>query len=138
MREISIHDARTRLVRLWFIGCIPLGIIMVVRSSLDHYGSDPKLAWEWFLPTILPTFMLIWTVFFSGSRPDKLVDSFVFSLSWWASMIYILAVFFSLVADPLTTKLPIEFMRMSSLWLAPCQGVVALSIGIFFVKNWES
>lgn len=134
-RKMSIYRARSRLVWLWFLGSLFPVSLLVVRSVIGHYEPDTRGVWEWFLPTLLPTFMLIWSVFFSGSRPDTEADKGAFWLSWWASALYIVLVLASIVADAFNSKTPIEMVRVSNLWLGPAQGVVAMAIGMFFIRN---
>jgi hypothetical protein len=49
----------------------------------------------------------------------------------------------TLLLEPIARRLgvvnsPIAFLRLSSLWLAPLQGLVGLVLGAFFIKRTQS
>ena len=137
--QMSITQCKKRLSTLWLFASGILFIIILLQSFFGHFSDKVKEAWSWFLPTVIPTLSLLIGVLVAdalGERPpDKSIDSFIFRLSFSLSLFYFSVVFLTIVVQPIVTAAPIEFLKQSNLWLAPIQGLVAASLGAFFVKS---
>jgi len=87
----------------------------------------------------MPTLLLIsgvWVAEVSGkavsiSTPDR----FLFSLTMWMSIAYLLLVGLIVVIQPFTVVSALDLMKTSHLFLGPFQGLVAGLMGAFFVSN---
>ena len=91
------------------------------------------------MPTVIPTLSLMVAVLITdtlGKRPiEKMIDGFIFNLSLVLSIVYFIVVLLTLLMQPFTVKPAIELLKQSNLWLAPFQGLVTASLGVFFVKT---
>ena len=136
---IPTIKAQKNLLALWAIGALCLFILIIIRSAGGIYGSKVDEAWAWFLPAIMPTFLLMVTVaiidFTQQTATAKQSDKFLFRLAFGISLFYLLLVTFTLLNPIATNDSPIIVMKQSSLWLGPMQGLVSAILGAFFIKS---
>jgi hypothetical protein len=141
-RMISISVCRKRLAILWFAGGLALFLLVVFQSILGKYGAKVEEAWAWFLPTIMPTLMLIVGVLVLHATArgdnDKQVECFIFWLAFLLSAIYLVLVGLVPLIQPFTSSSTLELMKRSGLWLGPFQGLVAAVLAVFFVRAEQS
>lgn len=136
---LTVEQCKKRLATLWFIvsGC--LFLLFVGQTLGDHYHNYTEEAWGWFLPAIMPTLSLIIGVLVIEARHreknTKKADTFLYRLSFWLSSVYLLSLTLTILLQPVMTLSPIKLMNRSSFWLGPVQGLVAASLGAFFVKK---
>ncbi len=138
--RIPTRVARRRLALLWFAGAAVVFLLVVGQSIGGKYGSAVADAWSWFLPTVLPSLSIMVSVLVLDVRRssrDRNVDRFVFRLTSWLSVSYLVLVLSTLLLQPIAGVEPIELMRRSNLWLGPLQGIVTAALGAFFVKGEE-
>jgi len=87
---------KKRLATLWFIGSGAIFFVVLFQAIFGKYGDQVTGAWEWFLPTIMPTLSLILSVFiidtFGKGIQTKTVDRFLFRLTFALSGVYLLVV----------------------------------------------
>ena len=72
------------------------------------------------------------------SGKKKSADRFVFRLSFALSLTYLVVAALTVLMQPFAAVPPLELMKQSNLWLGPFQGLVAASLGAFFVKTEEA
>ncbi len=127
--QISMKECRRRLATLWFAVGLTLFVVLVLQSVLDRFGDRVEDAWSWFLPSVMPTLLLIVGVLVldvaSGGYVDRNVDPFFFWLTFSLSALYLLLVAATLLLQPFTGVPVLDLMKQSSLWLGPLQGLVA-------------
>ena len=131
-----LSACKRRLAVLWFAAGGGLVLILVVQSVLGKYGDSVEEAWAWFLPTVMPTLLLIVGVLvvdFRTTVRDKKVTPFMYRLALGVSAFYLLLVALVPLLDPFTAMRPLEMMKVSNLWLGPVQGVAAAALGAFFI-----
>ena len=137
--KLSMAKCQKKLVLLWFIGAAILFIILIAQSYGKFYGAKVDEAWSWFLPAIMPTLSLTLGViiydYMGQTTMSKSVDSLLFRLTFTLSFFYIIAIALTLVISPFLNYTVFELMKTSNYWLAPLQGLVSVSIGIFFIKK---
>lgn len=143
-KAIEFQLAKKKLAKLWLCFGGFLFILVFIQSLGGRF--DPRLqeAWQWFLPTIMPTFMLIITVFMADgyANPNEVqqqVDRFIFRLAFCVSVVYLLLVLLTLIRasyhPPEELELMFETLRSSNLWLGPAQGITSALLGYFFVNK---
>ena len=136
---VKMKKAKKALAVVWFGGGLLILLIVIIQSIFGRYGGNTDQAWAWFLPTIMPTLSLIGGVLvvdlLGRGRKVTYVDSFLFRLTLALSGVYLLIVSLTIFLAPFAPATPLELMRMSNLWLGPMQGLVALSLGAFFVHR---
>ena len=126
------------LTVLWWVWGLSLfALLAMISYQPAILGEDADAAWQWFLPNITPTLMLVGAVAYikRGDRSAGVeAGGPLFMITLVVSVFYLLAlsvailsVFYS--ADPLAA------MRKSGLWLGPLQGLTASFLGIFFTES---
>ncbi len=130
---------RRQLAVLWFGVGLALFVVLVLQSVLDRFGDRVEDAWSWFLPSVMPTLLLIVGVLVldvaSNGYADKNIDPFFFWVTFALSAVYLLLVAATLLLQPFTGVPILDLMKQSNLWLGPLQGLVAAALGVFFVKG---
>lgn len=127
--------AQKRLLILWTISGLFLFLLMVLRTSGNIYGEKTNDAWSWFLPTIFPTLSLMVTVAIADQRSNEQSNKFLYKLAFFLSGFYHLLVLFTILNPIPNVNTPLQMMKVSNLWLGPLQGVVAATLGAFFVRS---
>ncbi|HZR18417.1 MAG TPA: hypothetical protein VFE51_14080 [Verrucomicrobiae bacterium] len=135
---IKKSTCRAALATLWFCAGGGLFILFVVESVLGRWQEKTNEAWGWFLPTLMPTLLLMIGVFAADAtnpkEEDASVKSFTFFLSFGVSILYLSAVALTILLLPYAKAPFWVVMSQSNLFLGPFQGLVAGALGIFFVK----
>lgn len=142
--SISMVTCRKRLAFWWFIGAGVLFTILMLQTLSGKYeiiipGEGPqnkaKEAWSWFLPTVLPTLSLMIGVYWSDYRKDDkkiTVDRSKYRFALGLSFAYLLFIGMIFFLGPFFNKSQLELMKLSTLGLAPLQGLVCLLVGKYF------
>lgn len=136
---VSWDKSKKKLATLWFIGTSVIFFILLAQSILGRYGANIDQVWGWFLPTIMPTLSMITGVLvmdvYKKSNREQTVESFFFKLSFTLSLIYLVTVLLTILLQPFSAYSAVDLMKISNLWLAPFQGLVSASLGVFFVNK---
>lgn len=135
MQHMTIERGRRTLFRLWLFSCGGLFLLLIGMSVGGALKDDVQEVWEWFLPMVMPTLMLMVSVHVYAPQVEGAVDKIVYSAAFWLSVVYLLVLFIPIITHPLNPDPMLEVILMSSLWLGPIQGLVASAIGAFFVKT---
>ena len=136
--KVSMKQCKKRLAMVWLIGAGFLFFIVLVQTLLGRYGDNTSEVWGWTLPTIMPTLSLIIGVLVmdalgKGYEIDE-IDAFLFRMTFGISIFYLFAVLLVIFIQPFSSLPPLVLMSQSNFWLAPFQGIVAATMGAFFVK----
>jgi hypothetical protein len=137
--KIPMTKCKRILATLWFTASGILFFVLFLQTIFGRYGEKSLDAWRWFLPTIMPTLSLIIGVFVVDTRGKGVritkINPFLFKLTLGISSAYLVTVLMLFLLQPFATISPLELMTQSNLWLGPFQGLVAASMGAFFVKS---
>lgn len=137
--RISVPACQRRLATVWFLGGGVVFAILVVQTLTQHYGDQARDAWGWFLPTVMPILTLIVSATaVTKAESQATVDRAVFYISFGLSLFYLLLVIATIAYQIFTTLKPsdmIDLMKTSNLWLGPVQGLLGISLGVFFGKR---
>lgn len=138
---VSWDKSKKKLATFWLLSSFIIFAILLAQTILGRYESNIDQVFGWFLPTIMPTLSLIIGVLvndaFKKSKNEPTVDSFFFRLSYTLSLAYLITVLLTLLLQPFSAFSALELMRLSNLWLAPFQGLVSASLGVFFVSRHD-
>lgn len=135
MTTLKMDVARKRLALVWFISGGFLITLVVVQSLGDKYGTKVGEAWEWLLPTIMPTMSLILGVLVAHRPSERQVDRFLYRIALGLSVFYLALVTTTFMAAPFVANTStLELMSLSNRWLGPLQGLVAAGLSYFFAK----
>lgn len=135
---LTMDAARKRLALVWFAGG---GVSFLVLLFISYFARTLDLIglWDWFLPAIVPNLSLIIGVLVFTHRQrasgEMLVDTFLYRLAFWLSLLYVLLLLLPLMFFPLTGKPLPELLNISRLWLAAIQGLATGVLGAFFVRH---
>ncbi|HKQ47661.1 MAG TPA: hypothetical protein VJZ71_06310 [Phycisphaerae bacterium] len=136
---LEMKKCKQWLAIVWFIGAAIISSVVIVQSILGRYGNKESEAIGWLLPTVMPTLSLMIAVFAAEAlkpgRKGERVDSFMFWLNVAISVFYLSVVAATIFLSPFATIGPLALMKMSNLWLGPCQGLAAAGLGVFFVNS---
>lgn len=140
--SIPFSKGQQNIALLWFCGGGFAMIVLIVQSIAGTWGSWVSDAWSWLLPTILPTLTLILSTVTMEAIQQRAsrreVNVFAYRLCLGLSAFYLICVVSLLLAVNFLQIKPLELMKMSSLWLAPLQGLLSGIIGVFFVNQTKS
>jgi len=144
-QQLAVQECKKRLLVVWLAGAGMLSLILIAQSMQEEgpYLDRVSDAWAWFLPNVIPTLSLMVGVVvkdFSTTSDKKLIDTFLFQLSFWLSISYFLVLMSSISLQPYFSPniAPLDFLKQSNLWLGPMQGIVTLALGVFFGKAEQS
>jgi len=131
---------------LWGVGFLALFILMTAQTINDAFAPRTQEAWEWFTPNILPTIGLIVGILVAGwakAAPIGEVDdsvqinpllvglTFIFSLTHLAILLIIILI----AANKSPVDETFRSLKSANLPLGAIQGLVTLTLGIFFRKG---
>jgi hypothetical protein len=125
---------------VWFTGAAFTFILILLQTLFGKFGGEEKRAWSWYLPTVMPTLSLIIGALVTDRRSEpsadaRRVDPFLYRLAMSLSATYFLVMLGPVMAQPFTDVTILEVLDLSSLWLGPLQGLVAASLGAFFIRR---
>lgn len=140
--SISLKSSKKWLAAVWFFFSAVILLLVIVQTILGYYGKQIFEVWSWLLPTIIPSLFLISGVMtFEGSRESnsvKKTDRFLFGLTFMLSIFYFILILLNFILQPFTEWRPTELLNISNYWLAPVQGIVTATLGVFFIKTERS
>ncbi len=142
-QAVDWNLCKKRLAYLWFSGSAALFALVLFQSLGGRYESTMAEAWGWFLPNIVPTLSLMIGVFVADAgspQADRIIDSFLFHLTYSLSVAYFLIILITILAIPFVVGgelTAVGYLKTSNLWLAPLQGLNASTLGVFFVKSGQ-
>ena len=138
MKEtLDLRNAQRALLIVWALGTLVPFLLLLAQTVGGKYGDQSTKAWEWFIPTVLPTLTVIVGAY-GATKPveRKSVDRLAFSVAKWLSVFYLVLLSATLLLQPLAESSPLAFLEGSSgTWLAAVHGLVGVSLGAFFTST---
>lgn len=129
---------RLTLTILWWSWGLALFLLLAALSYQPAiFGEDSSAAWEWFLPNITPTMMLVGAVAYAKRGPRTVARRArepLFLLSLIVSIFYLAMLTLPMLGAFYSVD-PLALLRKSNLWLGPLQGLSASTLAIFFTKE---
>jgi len=140
--KVPLKKCKKHFAILWFVGAGVVFFLVLLQTIFGRYSENANDAWNWLLPTIMPTLSLIVGILVSDAagkqKRDKVVGRFFYRFSFILSLSYLILVTFTILMQPFSSLHPLQFLKQSQLWLAPFQGLVTASLGAFFIRSEES
>jgi hypothetical protein len=138
--KVSFTKCKKVLAIIWFSGSGIVFILVLLQTLFGKFSGEEEKAWSWFLPTVMPTLSLIIGVFVAeakkGSASDEReVNSFFYTLTVSLSIVFFVVLLIPVLIEPFISMSILEVLIRSNLWLGPLQGLVAASLGVFFIKK---
>jgi len=144
----TLVQCRRRLAVIWFAAAALILLILLLQTLVGNF--DPayvQRAWSWFFPSVMPTLLLMFGVLVTdaataatGTNVSAPADPFLFRLTIGISLVYLGILLLVLLAQPMaggTSQSRIATLNQSEYFLGPFQGLVAASMGAFFLKRKE-
>lgn len=135
---MSMLRQKLALTILWWVwGLALFALLAMISYQPAILGNDADAAWQWFLPNITPTLMLVGAVAYvrrGETPPDIEARNPLFLISLIVSIFYLFALT-AAILSVFYSSAPLETMRKSGLWLGPLQGLTASFLGIFFTDS---
>ncbi len=137
--RISLKNSQRYLATVWILGASIPFVIVLIQTMFGKYGLKGGEAWGWLSSNILSTLLLIITVVVADALKQdqevQTVDKFVFNLTIFLSIVYLASLSLPLLIQPFLEIEPLELIKQSSLWLTPLQGLLSITLGVFFVQK---
>jgi hypothetical protein len=141
-KTLPIDRARQGLAWLWLGYGGAIFLILVAQSLGGKYEGQVQEVWGWALPNIIPTLSLILAVLGAGALQPRTAALAVrrtfYAIAFWLSLTYLTLILVTILAEPLTASEPLALFKLSSLWLAPFQGLVTSAIGVLFTRRSDA
>ena len=121
----------------WAWGLSLFALLAMISYQPAILGKDADAAWQWFLPNITPTLMLVGAVAYvrrGEQAPEIEARNPLFVITLIVSVFYLIALTAAILSVFFSTD-PLAAMRKSGLWLGPLQGLTASFLGIFFTDT---
>ncbi len=136
----TLPKCKKSLAIIWFVGSGVIFMLIFLQTMFGKFSGEEDKAWGWFLPTVMPTLSLIIGVLVMDTRRglmniEKKIDPFLYRLAMSLSGVYFFVILASIIIQPFTSMTILNILERSNLWLGPLQGLVAASIGAFFIKG---
>lgn len=126
---------RATLTAVWWVWGLALMAVLALLSIQPRlFGSDITKIWQWFLPNLIPAMTMVGFTAYAAPPPPQKAGRGPFAMALAVSCFY-LAALTSSVLGTLFVPQPLEFVTMTSLWLAPLQGFATAGLALFFVKK---
>jgi uncharacterized membrane protein SirB2 len=137
--RISLKNSQRYLATVWIVGASVPFTIVLIQTMNSKYGDKSGEVWGWLSSNILSTLLLILTVVVADAlkqdREVQTVDKFIFRITTFLSIVYLAALSLPLLARPFLQIESLELIKQSSLWLTPLQGLLSITLGVFFVQK---
>jgi len=136
--RVSVSNAQIRLAVLWLIAAGVIFLLVLAQTVGGKYGNQSQRAWDWFLPTVVPTLSLILGAIVYAARAsntEQTVDRSVFRITFALSAFYLACVLTVLLLQPFSDLTPLEFITGTNVWLSAIQGIVGVALGAFFTSK---
>lgn len=109
--SVSLQRVRLRLAVVWFGGCGPIFLILLIQSFSNVYVGQLTELWSWAMPLMLPTLSLIVSTLGAEALVPhkdgvKTEESFVvrrsfYMLAFWLSIAYLALILGTIIAQPI-------------------------------------
>lgn len=131
---------RIKIALIW-LGFSGVTFALLIMQMIFGRYEDKALetVWQWFLPLIIPTLILILQRFIAEEKrglKDKPPGSlFLFRLCIGLSILYLSLPLLQLLTIPISApEAPLKWLKQSELWILGIQALPFAAIGYFFHK----
>lgn len=137
---MTLRTSRIILSIVWFTGFVLPFLILSLRTYFGtYYAGKETEAWSWFSPNIVPTLGVIIATLAPSSTnkraKDKPVSLSFFLITLFLSLLYVVIFNLIFILEPFSASPPLDTFKRSSLFLGVAQGLVAGTLGGFFLHS---
>lgn len=139
--KIESSIAKKRLATLWFVISLFLFTMLMVQTLNGKFSTNAKEVWAWLFSSILPTLMLILSIFLYDVKakenvpPLHTMDRFYFRLVYGISIFYLLVICLVLLSEPIINRDSMVLIQESAIYTGPFQGLLTAAMAMFFFKK---
>lgn len=107
---------------------------------MGRYGEDGDLAWGWLLSALMPNLSMVVGVLANdviadaADHKEALVKRASYVVAVGVSTFYLSTLALTILLMPLADASPMQYMLQSNVWIAPLQGLVGATLGVFFAS----
>jgi hypothetical protein len=131
-QQIPAGRAFRKLAWVLAIAALLPTALTVARLVLGYYSGDSSTAvWAWLVPmTIPPISVIVAALAFNAALPEPgaLVRRSAYRVAFWLAIAFSLALLLTMLAEPLLTISPLQYLNLSTFWLTAIQGAVIVSL----------
>jgi uncharacterized integral membrane protein len=144
---MTVTKGKYMIGGLWLFGFVILFILMTVETIAGTvFGARTQEAWEWLTPNVLPTVGLILGGYIADAQKSTASDdaanpaqnnamlvviTFILSLLHLSILLFVIFV----AGNKTTIDETFHTLKAANLPLGAIQGLITLTIGIFFKNN---
>ncbi len=138
VRSYTIEEARQRLLRLWLVGLLPFGIILIQTLS-GKYGTDWQdllAGYNWIAPILMPVISLMIGTSRAAEKSNAhsraTCNMPMYDLCWCISVIILASLVGVPVVEPFVSMRIHEMFLISSVILTPLLMILSSLVLMFF------
>lgn len=135
---LPLARCQQRLLLVWGIGAGFALLVVALQIMAGYYGDRGEEAVKWLMTNLFPNLgVMVGAMAYSVHHApgDATVNPLAFRTAWTISVFYLFLVALVLFLQPLSSSTPLQLLSRSSLFLAPVQGLVGTTLGVFFVSK---
>jgi hypothetical protein len=137
--KIDFLQSQKKLTLLWVLSFLIISLLIIAQSITGKYEDKISEAWGWFISLVLPNLSLMLTVLFAQTSNDVtspvMVDVTFYRLTFLFSICYLFTLLAIILVAPLTKVSTIDLMTQTKLFLGTFQGILGITLGLFFIKR---
>lgn len=137
--RISANSAFRGLAWILAIAALLPTALTVLQFLFGRYsGEEGTAVWAWLVPMTLPQVCVIVAALAFNAvvqSPGAVVSRFAYRLAFWLSSAFSLVLLLTILAEPLLAISPLQFLRLSTFWLSPIQGVLIVSLCVLLMSE---
>lgn len=131
-------SCQRRLLIVWAgLGGLGFLVVLLQTSPAGTYHEHSGDVWEWFLPTVVPTFSLMLGTLVGQARDSAsgaTVESFYYRLALWSSVAYLVLVIVLLLMYAQSPS-PVAELKSTGKVVTSLYGLVGITLGTFFISK---
>lgn len=133
---MKMGRARAVIAWVWLVLGMGTFVLVATQSLFARYEPRTRDVWDWLLPSLMPTLMLVAGAIAATRRPGSHDEQAPKALVFWAiglSSLYLLFVASPFVLPAFIGQAPFTLIDRITLFIGPFQGLVSAIVGVFFV-----
>ena len=135
---LRLARCQQQLLVVWGIGAGFAVLVVALQIMAGYYGDRGDEAVKWLMTNLFPNLgVMVGAMAYAVHHApgEATVNPLAFRTAWAISVFYLFLVALVLLVPPFSASTPLQLMSSSSMFLAPVQGLVGTTLGVFFVSK---